>query len=365
MSSQRTSMASRFSNSPVITRLRNSPVISAAKRWAAGKASPKPQPRDPNPRRYMSAPITSTTSNNHTLNGERSNSTTATTNPMEYNVAPTSRIAKFARNASPRLKKMGEGFLEATKGGWSAINNAKFREDYVNFMKSMGLILLSIYAIFGALMLVYLPVVLFFVTWAPGLVGQLLTVIPLWAYIIARKRTPMSNNKLFLDELQQLSPTRAQELESQMKLEDGVNKHWVADVYHDLRTSWHFTKYSLMFLAFSVIPVVGSIITFFGQMWLVADRMGWNLLSVYTISAKKMSYRQQKHWMRARKWRIIGFTLPYMLLVSIPFIGPLFLGIAQAATAHIYFHLLSKDTDSLGDKKKSNASPLIEFKKPT
>jgi uncharacterized protein involved in cysteine biosynthesis len=283
------------------------------------------------------------------------------TNSLEN--VPTSRISKFARNATPRLKKMGEGFLEASKGGWSALWNPKFRKDYANFLSSMGIILLTMYSIVTLLVLLYLPVVLFFVTWAPGLVGQFLTVLPLWAYIIARKRNPMSNNQLFLDELETLSPTRAQELSSQMKLDEGVNKNWMEDVYHDLRTSWHFTKYSLMFLAFSVIPVVGSLITFAGQLWLVSDRMGWNLLSVYTISAKKMSYRQQKHWMRARKWRIIGFTLPYMVLVSLPIIGPFFLGLAQAATAHIYFHLLSKDTDSLGDKKRPNASPLVEFKK--
>jgi hypothetical protein len=277
---------------------------------------------------------------------------------------PTSRISKLARNAAPRLKKMGEGFLEAAKGGWGALQNPKIRQDYWNFVTSMGTILAAMYAVVALLVVLYLPVVLFFVTWAPGLVGQFLTVLPLWAYIIARKRNPMANNQLFLDELDTLSPTRAQELSNQMKLDKGVNPGWMEDVYHDLRTSWHFTKYSLMFLAFSVIPVIGSIITFFGQMWLVADRMGWNLLSVYTISAKKMSYRQQKHWMRARKWRIIGFTLPYMLLVSIPLIGPFFLGLAQAATAHIYFHLLSKDTDTLGDKKRTNSSPLVEFKQP-
>jgi len=355
---QRASMASRFSNSPVMTRLRNSPVISAAKRWAAGKASPKPQPRDPNPRRYMSTPIT-----NQSMNGEKNINNS--TNPIPNNGAPTSRIAKFARNASPRMKKMGEGFMEATKGGWGAISNPKLREHTKNFIQSMGLILIALYAICGALMLIYLPVIFFFLTWAPGLIGQILTLIPLWAYIITRKRTPMANNQLFLDELERLSPTRAQELAVQMKTDEYVNKNWVEDVYHDLRTSWHFTKYSLMFLAFSVIPVVGSLITFLGQTWLVADRMGWNLLSVYTISAKKMSYRQQKHWMRARKWRIVGFTLPYILLASIPLIGPLFLCIAQGATAHIYYHLLSKDTDSVGDKKKSSASPLVEFKKPT
>jgi hypothetical protein len=336
-------MASRFSNSPVFTRLRNSPVISAAKKWASGKASPKPQPKDPNPRKFTT-PIPPNT------NGEEK------TND--------SKMAKFARNASPRLKKMGEGFLEATKGSYQALQNPKVRQDFKEFFQSMGTILVAMYLLFAALAVIYLPLFLFALGWAPGLLGQILTMIPLWSYIVTRKRTPMSTNKLFLDELERLSPTRAQELSQQMKIDEVVNPVWVEDVYHDLRTSWHFTKYSLMFLTFSIIPVIGSFITFLGQTWLVADRMGWNLLSVYTISAKHMSYRQQKHWMRARKWRIIGFTLPFMLLASIPIVGPFFLGLAQAATAHIYFHLLSKDTDSSNDKNKPNASP-VEFKRPT
>jgi len=347
---QRNSMASRFSNSPVITRLRNSPVVSAAKRWAAGKASPKPLPRDPNPRRFLNTTAVAPSNNSLTpMNGD--------------NLANGNKMAKFARNASPRLKKMGEGFLEAIKGAWSALTDSKFRQDYVTFLKSIGLVLVTINLLFAFCLLLYWPIVTFALSWLPGLLGQLLTLIPLWAFIITRKRTPMASNRLFLDELEKLSPPRARELAQQMNLDEVINQNWMEDVYHDLRTSWHFTKYSLMFLSFSIIPVVGSFITFFGQTWLVADRMGWNLLNVYTISAKKMSYRQQKHWMRARKWRIIGFTLPYVFLASIPFIGPLFLGIAEAATAHIYFHLLSKDTDSLTDKKRP--SPGIEFKKAT
>jgi len=346
-------MASRWTNSPVLSRLRNSPVLSAAKRWAAGKASPKPQPRDPNLRRFSG-------SNGSTNSQEKIN--------LEQNGVntPTNRVAKFARNASPRLKKMGEGFMEAVKGGWGALMNPKFRQDFMIYVRSMGVILLALYAVFGALLLLYLPLVVFLSAWAPGLIGQVLTLIPLWAFVITRKRTPGAINQLFFDELESLSPQRVQELSHQMKPEEPINKNWMEDSYHDLRTSWHFTKYSLMFLAFSIIPVVGSFVTFLGQTWLVADRMGWNLLSVYTISAKKMSYRQQKHWMRARKWRIIGFTLPYMLLSSIPLIGPLFFGMAQAATAHIYFHLLSKDTENAtaGDsKKKSDSSPVIEFKR--
>jgi hypothetical protein len=325
--------------------LRNSPVLSAAKRWASGKASPKPQPRDPNPRRYVVQNSEPPVENNGQNNGQN-------------------RVAKFARNASPRLKKMGEGFVEAIRGGYHAMRNDKVRKDYLEFLQAMGYVLITLYACFAVLSAVYLPIILFVLAWAPGILGQILTMIPLWAFVITRKRLPMSANKLFLDELERLSPTRAQELSQQMKTNEGLNPNWVEDVYHDLRTSWHFTKYSLMFLSFSVIPVVGSFITYLGQTWLVADRMGWNLLSVYTISAKHMSYRQQKHWMRARKWRIIGFTLPYMLLCSIPIFGPLILGLAQASTAHIYYHLLSKDTDSVNEKKPTSPTE-VEFKKAT
>jgi len=348
------SMASRFTNSPVITRLRNSPVISAAKRWAAGKSSPKPQPRDPNPRRYNSAvrgaPPAPTNADNEASN----------TTPQEQKSS--SKLVKFARNATPRARKMWEGFLEALKGGYSAIQNPTFRRNYTQFVVSMGLTVLWLYVAMAVVLAIYFPLAFILLTWAPGLIGQALTLVPLWAYVITKKRYPMASNRLFLDELERLSPQRAKELEQNMQTDETLNQFWLQELYHDLCTSWHFTRASLVWLSFSIIPVVGSFITCLGQTWLVADRMGWNLLSVYTISAKKMSYRQQKHWMRARKWRIIGFTLPYVFLSSFPLIGPFFLGLSQAATAHIYFHLLSKEGDSA---QKPGSSPIVEFKKPT
>jgi uncharacterized protein involved in cysteine biosynthesis len=325
-------------------------VISAAKRWAAGKASPKPQPRDPNPRRYMHG--------NQQPQEENTNEDSAAQTPVKSS----SRLAKLARNTPPRARKMWEGFQEAFKGGFGALQNPKFREHYTNFLKSMGFVLLILYGILGALMLVYFPIALFLFTWAPGVIGQVLTLVPLWAFVISKKRNPMATNQLFLDQLETLSPQRAKELEQQMKSVEEMNNNWIQDVYRDLRTSWHFTRASLMWLAFSIVPFVGSFITAFGQTWLVADRMGWNTLSVYTISAKIMSYSQKNQWMRARKWRIIGFTLPYVLLASIPIVGPLFLGLAQAATAHIYFHLLSKESEST---QKPTLSPLVEFKRAT
>jgi len=255
---------------------------------------------------------------------------------------------------------MWEGFQEAIKGGYSAMQNPSFRRDYVQFSVCMGVIVVVLHLLFFLLLALYAPLVFLLLAWAPALTAQAFSLIPLWAFVIVKKRYPMASNRLFLDELELLSPQRAKELEQQMNLDNSLNKFWMEDLYHDLRTSWHFTRASLIWLAFSIIPVFGSFITWIGQTWLVADRMGWNLLSAYTISAKKMSYRQQKHWMRARKWRIMGFTVPFVFLSSLPFIGPFFLGLAQAATAHIYFHLLSKE----GETTRKPEEP-VEFKKPT
>jgi hypothetical protein len=39
----------------------------------------------------------------------------------------------------------------------------------------------------------------------------------------------------------------------------------------------------------------------------VTNRLGWNLLSVYTQDCRKMNYRQQKDWMRTYRWLIFGY----------------------------------------------------------
>jgi hypothetical protein len=273
------------------------------------------------------------------------------------------KIWKFARNAGPRLKKMSEGFKEALFGGISAVKNPNVFQHMKGFALEMTLVLVMMYASLAFLCMVYAPLVLFFWFWIPGILLQTLSLVPLWSYNIARKRYPTLSNQLFLDEMNSLSPPRAKELTQLITQEPGLNKTWTEELYHDLKTSWHFTRFSLICSVFSIIPFFGPLISYLGQLWIVSDKMGWNLLSVYTISAKKMSYRQQKHWMRARKWRIIGFTMPYCLLASIPVIGPLSIIIAQAAIAHLYFHLLSKEGEQAINEKKSPFSSAPEAEK--
>ena len=42
----------------------------------------------------------------------------------------------------------------------------------------------------------------------------------------------------------------------------------------------------------------------------MTNRLGWNLLSVYTQDCRKMNYRQQKDWMRTYRWLIFGYHAP-------------------------------------------------------
>lgn len=42
----------------------------------------------------------------------------------------------------------------------------------------------------------------------------------------------------------------------------------------------------------------------------MTNRLGWNLLSVYTQDCRKMNYRQQKDWMRTYRWLIFGYRAP-------------------------------------------------------
>jgi hypothetical protein len=388
----RPSFTSRIANT-----ISNSPIL---RRWSAGKASPKPQPNNPFPRGNSNYSFQGYVQRGKESNRQFDNkhfenkgferqfdskpkstdsgssipqkSTTPfidTASPQAVQNQPPKTYlekgAKLARNAGPRMKKMSEGFKEAVVGGISSLKNPELRGLVKQFAMAMSVVLVLLYSGIALLAFVYAPIFLFAWFWLPGILLQTLALVPLWAFNITRKRYPLLSNRLFLSEFERLNQPRAKELSQSINQESGLNKSWTDELYHDLRTSWHFTRFSLLCSAFSIIPILGPLISYLGQLWIVSDKMGWNLLSVYTLSAKKMSYRQQKHWMRARKWRVVGFTLPYCLLASIPVIGPFFMILAQAAIAHLHYHLLSKEGETEGiqpEKKAFVSAPESEKK---
>ena len=66
--------------------------------------------------------------------------------------------------------------------------------------------------------------------------------------------------------------------------------------------------------------------------YLAARLLGWELLDPY-FARRNMGLKEQRAFLKQHQQAVIGFAAPYAAAFSIPFIGPLLFGIAQAATA--------------------------------
>lgn len=62
-----------------------------------------------------------------------------------------------------------------------------------------------------------------------------------------------------------------------------------------------------------------------------------------------MRYKEEKRWMRARKFSLLGFSVPFTLLMSVPFVGPFVGGLAQAAAADLFNDVLYVKKDLTAD----------------
>jgi len=236
----------------------------------------------------------------------------------------------FRERYIPRFGKAFQGATIAIEGGLKSLRNPELKSNYASFISEVFIIALGLYALVGVISFFLAPVFAFF-GFAP--VFQLVTMVPLWAMSLARKRSPLSSNRLFLSELKTLDAQLGQDLEAMSK--QGEPKGWVSGLTQHLLKSFHFAKFSLLFTLMGVIPIVGPVLSSAAQVIFNASKLGWNLMTVYTVSCKKMTYKQHKRWIRARRWTLLGFGLVYSSLVSIPFVGPLALGFAQASSAHL------------------------------
>jgi len=230
----------------------------------------------------------------------------------------------------PRFGKAFQGGLCAIEGGMQSLKNPELKTNYARFLKEMSLVALGLYALVGLISFFAAPVFALF-GFAP--MFQLITMVPLWALSITRKRNPLSSNRLFLSELNTLDSKLASDLEAMSAQTE--SKSWVSGITSDFLKSMHFMKYSALFTLMGIVPIVGPVLSLAAQLIFNASKLGWNIMTIYTVSCKKMSYKQHKRWIRARRWTLLGFGLVYSSLISIPFVGPLVLGIAQSSSAHL------------------------------
>jgi len=239
----------------------------------------------------------------------------------------------FKDNAGVEGGRALLGLSTAIEGLLASYKNPQVWNIYSRFGKTMAKVLAVLYGLFFVIGLVLFPVTVFLLTLAPGIVFQILVLIPLWAQWFAKKLSPLSQKQFFLAELERLDREFADKIRNQMSTTPPTT--WTEDFVRDMRASYEFTWKSLVLSLISFIPLIGSIVGFFGQAYLVAKSLGWDLVSVYTLGYKRMSYSRHKSWIRKHKWTLIGFSLPFTILSAIPIVGPFLIGFAQAATAHL------------------------------
>jgi len=249
------------------------------------------------------------------------------------------------------IKSFINGSLNAFAGIFYSLQNPHLFHNFREFLQPLIAISLLLYAIEGILSIIFLPFIIFF----PGFIFQTFTLIPYWSYSITQTLFPHKLQSLFMDELRFVNPSLATELQQEIT-HPKIHQNWWRAIWNNIHKSWHFTKYSLLLVAISSFPYVGPFIAFFGQTLLVAERLEWNLFSVYTNDCKKMNYYQQKQWIKERRFPLLGFTLPFAIFTSIPLIGPFLLGFGSSAAAYIFSNVFCE--------KKNRMDELFQTEKP-
>ena len=163
--------------------------------------------------------------------------------------------------------------------------------------------------------------------WALRIAGSVIVALaaPIIALFVVNLVFPMFAEAVFFAGLRHIDRGRAQDLESQpgLPLATAIGVAIIRMVY--------FVLLTVVALAASLIPVVGVVVGPVFQIWITAKTVGWELIDPY-LDKRQMGFADQREYVNHYSKAISGFGLPYSFLLAIPLIGPLFFGLAQAAS---------------------------------
>jgi uncharacterized protein involved in cysteine biosynthesis len=155
-------------------------------------------------------------------------------------------------------------------------------------------------------------------------IGIVLLAAPVMAMFLSNTAFPVLAERVFLAGMRAVDPVRADELAARpgLPLRTGIAQNLIRMAM--------FLGLSIAAFAFSFVPVVGSIGGPVLQAYFTARALGWELLDPYF---EKLEFRfdAQHRFVREHRSALVGFALPYSLVMAIPILGPFAFGIAQAA----------------------------------
>lgn len=144
---------------------------------------------------------------------------------------------------------------------------------------------------------------------------------------------PVLGERVFLAGVRAVSPERADELAALEGLPMRVS------VPQNLIRMGLFIALSLFAFAVSLIPVAGVILGPALQIYFTSRALGWELLDPY-FEKLEVRFDAQHAFVKQHRGPLVGFALPFSLAMSIPLVGPLLFGVAQAAAGTLVVELL-------------------------
>eukprot|EP00456_Euglypha_rotunda_P025180 TRINITY_DN2041_c0_g1_i17.p1 TRINITY_DN2041_c0_g1~~TRINITY_DN2041_c0_g1_i17.p1 ORF type:complete len:218 (+),score=6.50 TRINITY_DN2041_c0_g1_i17:165-818(+) len=209
------------------------------------------------------------------------------------------------------------------------------------------------------MLLFFFPLTLALLLLAPGVIWQLFSILPTWALSVAKKRNPMQD-RFFIEGMRPLNPELAQQLDSKVHRSSQIQP-WASAIRRSFSEHVGFWTVSLLVSLFSLIPIIGWLITGILQTYLNCLHLAGKVLDIYFKAIQPMDKKQKEQWLRDNRAVVIGFAAPYVFLSSIPVIGAFALVYAEASAADlVHSEFMKGSKDATGPKGRKN----IDLKSP-
>jgi len=240
--------------------------------------------------------------------------------------------------------------------------SATVNKKYWPFFKEAYLpVLGALYGAFVVLAFCFLPITVGVLLLAPALLWQILTTISVWGLHIATKRHPVEHGYLFIEGIREIDPKLAQDYERRMNTGGNLRpRDWFQAIQESFDDKIYFWTYSFIFLLFSILPLIGSIITALAHTYLVSEKLAWRLLDTYMTKIEKMSSVEQTRFINKYWSLLFGYCFPYVVLSSIPVVGPFVLLYAEVYIAKLFYNDMYMKEGKFDKTETSNIPTSIE-----
>jgi len=267
---------------------------------------------------------------------------------MKLTLKEHSHVATDIASINPPWMSFMNGVANSIIGIYSSSRNPNVLKEYITLLKPLVLISGILYVSFFLFLLLLFPVMIVF----PGILLQLLTLIPYTSFQLILMWNPGIGDKLFVEELKSLNIQFGTEIQHDIANSSKGNKNCSNERCTSIfnwSSSLNYWKYFFGLSVLSIVPVIGPLVAYIGGVLNISYFWGLQLFSPFIISVKNMNHQTQEKWMKERKWAILGSMTSLTVLMSIPLIGPLFIGFAQSGATHLFYNIFCEKQLNVND----------------